>query len=52
MIYLVYQTTPLFGGIRPCYAYTDEKEAKKFCDKMNKHLVGYGYVAIPVVRGT
>ena len=52
MIYLVYQTTPLLGGIRPIMAYTDEKEAKKFCDDMNKRLEGYGYVAIPVVRGT
>ena len=52
MIYLVYQTTPLLGGIRPIMAYTDEKEAKKFCKEMNERLEGYGYVAIPVVRGS
>ena len=52
MIYLVYQTTPLLGGIRPIMAYTDEKEAKKFCKDMNERLEGYSYIAIPVVRGT
>lgn len=52
MIYLVYQTTPLLDGIRPIMAYTDEAKAKEYCKRMNGRLVGYAYVAIPVVRGT
>lgn len=52
MIYLVYQTTPLLGGIRPIMAFFSEEEAKEYCKRTNERLEGYGYVAIPAVGGT
>ena len=52
MIYLVYQTTPLLGGIRPIMAYFSEEKAKEYCKKMNEHLDGYAYVTIPIAEMT
>ena len=52
MIYLVYQTTPLLGGIRPIMAYFSEDKARDYCKMMNKKLVGYAYVELPIAEMT
>lgn len=46
MTWLVYQTTPLFGGMRPIFVTHDRAYAKRFCDQVNIHEDGYSFCLI------
>lgn len=46
MMYLVYQTTPLFGGMRPIFVTKDRAIARRFCELKNENEEGYGFCLI------
>lgn len=45
-VYLVYQTTPLIGGIRPICCYKHQKDAEDYCLKCNVHGNGFGILEL------
>lgn len=49
-VYLVYQTTPLLGGVRPIYCFESKKDAKEYCVKCNEQGYGFGVLELNMYK--
>ena len=49
-VYLVYQTTPLLGGVRPICCYESREDAENYCLECNKHGDGFGVLELNMYK--
>ena len=45
-VFLVYQTTPLLGGVRPICCFESKRDAKEYCVKCNEQGNGFNFLEI------
>lgn len=49
-VFLVYQTTPLLGGVRPICCYESQEDAENYCLECNKHGDGFGVLELNMYK--
>lgn len=49
-VFLVYQTTPLIGGVRPICCFKSKRSADEYCRKCNMHGDGFGILELNMYK--